>query len=179
MSHFLKPLSYLRPSPPATWLGAWCPVCPLCVFRALVLAAGLRLLGLPLALVVVSPLATLPDPAPRSSPARGWAWCPWSPGCPGRAGAGITCLSLCVGSLTQLRPCLPALGLLGLTAPHPGPLPRPTRGAALGPGSPLGPVRTFPVIAALILLPLPWTQAAGLSSVTVRFRGLGYTEICQ
>ena len=40
---------------------------------------------------------------------------------------------------------------------------------------PLAPVGALPVAAALALLPLPRTQAAGLRAVTIRSWGLGHT----
>ena len=44
-----------------------------------------------------------------------------------------------------------------------------------GDSLPLAPVGALPVAAALALLPLPRTQAAGLRAVTVSSRGLGHT----
>ena len=44
-----------------------------------------------------------------------------------------------------------------------------------GDSLPLAPVGALPVAAALALLPLPRTQAAGLRAVTFRSRGLGHT----
>ena len=44
-----------------------------------------------------------------------------------------------------------------------------------GDSLPFTPVGALPVAAALALLPLPRTQAAGLRAVTVRSRGLGHT----